>query len=208
MLIRAIRFVAVSKFPDLCFTPIAFSAFIVILPGYPMAVAVIELVSRQLVSGVVRMVYSIIYSFLLGYGITMGSALYMLIDKSATSQPSAQCQHANDTCNPRVADKRWFALMVPAFAFAYCFFVRARPHRWPTMILVSATGYIVNFFLSACSGASAPSQVLQVVPAFVIGFIGNLLTKFTGKMSFDAVLLGVSYPTGYSFFFEIAMCLT
>lgn len=169
-----------------------------------MAVAVVELVSRQLVSGVVRMVYSIIYAFLLGYGIQMGSELYSTIDKSVDNIPEAwvqECSRATNvtTCDARI-NKAFFALLVPLFALAYCIFVRARPFRWPTMIVVSAIGYVVNFALSCW--ARAPSQVLQVVPAFTIGFIGNLLTKVTGKMSFDAVLLGVScfLSLSYTFF--------
>lgn len=70
-----------------CFIPIAFSSFIVVLPGYPMIIAIIELVSRQLVNGVVRMVYAVIYSFLLGYGVSLGSSLYLAIDKNATVLP-------------------------------------------------------------------------------------------------------------------------
>ncbi|KAI9499474.1 hypothetical protein BDB00DRAFT_2533 [Zychaea mexicana] len=184
-----------------CFTPIAFSAFIVILPGYPMAVAVVELVSRQLVSGVVRMVYSIVYSFLLGYGIEMGSELYRLIDPDITNKGNAsECQRATDitTCDIQRIDQRFFILLVPLFALAYCVFVRARPFRWPTMIIVSAIGYVVNYLLQCY--AHAPAQILQTVPAFTLGLLGNLLTKFTGKMSFDAVLLGVFYlvPGGLS----------
>lgn len=155
-----------------------------------MAVAVIELVSRQLVSGVVRMVYSIIYAFLLGYGISMGSEIYSLIDKRP-GDTASRCQTAQSatTCDAQV-DQHFFILIVPLFSLAYCVFVRARPFRWPIMIVIAITGYVVNFVLSCYAGA--PAQVLQVVPAFVLGMLGNLLTKFTGKMSFDAVLLGVS----------------
>ncbi|KAI9317051.1 hypothetical protein BX666DRAFT_1857711, partial [Dichotomocladium elegans] len=182
-----------------CFTPIAFSAFIVILPGYPMALALVELVSRQFVAGVVRMVYSIIYAFLLGYGISMGSSIYIAIDPSTRTTTSV-CQHANTlgTCDVQRIDRRFFILFVPLFALAYCVFVRARPYRWPTMIIVSAIGYVVNYVLTCY--AAAPSQVLQVVPAFTIGLLSNLLTKLTGQLSFDAVLIGTFYlvPGGVS----------
>lgn len=189
---------AITKY-GFCFTPIAFSSFIVILPGYPMALAIVELVSRQLVSGVVRMVYAMVYSFLLGYGIQMGSSIYILIDDS-TSKTTPSCMAATNigTCDQQRIDQKFFILLVPLFAVAYCVFVRARVFRWPVMIVVSAIGYVVNFCLSCY--ALAPSQVLQVVPAFTIGLLSNLLTKFTGKMSFDTVLLGVFYlvPGGLS----------
>jgi uncharacterized membrane protein YjjB (DUF3815 family) len=58
------------------------------------------------------------------------------------------------------------------------------------MIAVAVSGFVINWAL-ACQ-ATSPSQVIQVVPAFAIGLLGNLYTKFTQKMSFDAVLLGVN----------------
>jgi uncharacterized membrane protein YjjP (DUF1212 family) len=174
---------------DFCFTPIAFSAFIVVLPGYGMAIAIQELVSRQLVSGVVRMVYALIYSFLLGYGISMGSELYQTVD-TTPYEASEHCKQASSSPMPMASESQWFNfLTVPLFALGYCMFVRAKAHRWPTMTFVAACGFIVNYSLNRW--AHAPSQVLQVAPAFVLGMLGNLLTKLTGKMSFDAVLLGV-----------------
>jgi uncharacterized membrane protein YjjB (DUF3815 family) len=93
------------------------------------------------------------------------------------------------------SESQWFNfLTVPLFALGYCLYVRAKPHRWPTMTFVAACGFVVNYSLNRW--AHAPSQILQVVPSFVLGMLGNLLTKFTGKMSFDAVLLGVSMETG------------
>ncbi|KAI7891759.1 uncharacterized protein EV154DRAFT_215922 [Mucor mucedo] len=188
-----IGFVArgITKY-DFCFTPIAFSSFIIVLPGYPMAVAIIELVSRQLVSGVVRMVYAIIYSFLLGYGVSMGSQLYLTIDKNSTLEQSDACKLASSATTCVSSESQWFNfLMVPLFAMAFCIFLRARLPRWPIMTLVASFAYVINYAL-AC-WAHAPSQILQVAPAFGLGLVGNLLSKFTGKMSFDAVLLGVFY---------------
>ncbi|KAI8887637.1 DUF1212-domain-containing protein [Backusella circina FSU 941] len=182
---------------EFCFTPIAFSSFIIILPGYPMAVAIIELVSRQLVNGVTRMVYAILYSFLLGYGITLGSELYLTIDKNAVTTTSPQCRLASSATTCVASESQWFNfLLVPMFACAFCIWLKAKLPRWPIMGAVAAVTYVINYCL-ACF-AHAPSQILQVVPAFGLGMMGNLLSKFTGKNSFDTVLLGVFYlvPSG------------
>ncbi|KAI9472003.1 MAG: hypothetical protein EXX96DRAFT_582557 [Benjaminiella poitrasii] len=177
-----------------CFTPVAFASFIIILPGYSMAVALIELVSRQLVCGAVRIVYAIIYSFLLGYGIEMGSEIFGLINPesiSAQGQASACVAAINSTTCVTIIPQAYYFMTVPLFAVAYCIYLRARLPRWPIMIAVASSGFVVNWALSC--RANAPSQVLQVVPAFVVGLLGNLLTKITGKMSLDAVILGVFY---------------
>lgn len=182
---------AVTQY-EFCFTPIAFASFIVILPGYSMAVGIIEIVSRQPVSGVVRMVYAILYAFLLGYGVEMGSELYITFDNDVVQKESSACQRAANASSCNVQESQWFHFMtVPLFALGYCQLLRARPPRWPTMVLVAVSGFIVNWALSC--RADAPTQVIQVVPAFAVGLIGNLLTKITQRMSFDAVLLAVFY---------------
>lgn len=51
----------------------------------------LELQSKSIVAGSVRMVYAIIYSLFLGFGITIGTAIYGLIDpRHATS--ATQCK--------------------------------------------------------------------------------------------------------------------
>ncbi|CEP18754.1 hypothetical protein [Parasitella parasitica] len=177
-----------------CFTPVAFASFIVILPGYSMAVALVELVSRQLVCGVIRLVYAIIYSFLLGYGIEMGSEIFGAIrpeSVSAQGQSEACVAATNSSTCVTIIPQAFYFLTVPLFAVAYCVYLRARIPRWPIMVVVAACGFVTNYVLSCY--ANAPSQILQVVPAFVVGLLGNLLSKFTGKMSLDAVILGIFY---------------
>ncbi|KAI9489150.1 hypothetical protein BDB00DRAFT_771179 [Zychaea mexicana] len=182
---------ASTKF-GFCFIPTAFSSFIVILPGYYMAIAVIELISRQMVSGIVRTGYAIIFSFLLGYGVSMGSALYRAIDPNTPTDTAPDCQLAANANTCIVSESQYYHfLTVPVFSMAYCLLLRARLPRWPTVIFVSVCGFAVNWLLSCI--ASAPSQVIQVVPAFAVGLIGNILTKITSKMSFDAVLVAVFY---------------
>ncbi|KAI9251811.1 hypothetical protein BDA99DRAFT_444256 [Phascolomyces articulosus] len=182
---------ASTKF-DFCFIPTAFSSFIVILPGYSIAIAIIELVSRQMVSGIVRTGYAIIFSFLLGYGISMGSALYRAIDPNTPTDTAPNCELAANanTCIVAVSQYYHF-LTVPLFAVAYCLLVQARTPRWPIITFVSVCGFVVNWLLSCV--ASAPSQVIQVVPSFAVGLIGNILTKLTSQMSFDAVLVAIFY---------------
>ncbi|CAM0134738.1 unnamed protein product [Umbelopsis sp. WA50703] len=167
-----------------CFTAISFGAIVILLPGYTIASGIIELASRNLISGVVRMVYSIVYCFLLGYGISMGSGLWATFDPAASNASDGECSATSVS--------EWFNfLFVFLFAFSYAIYLKARPNRWIPMFFVSCIGYVVNF--SMTKWTSAPQQVAQFVPAFAVGLLGNLMHKFTGKMSFDAVLLGVFF---------------
>lgn len=166
-----------------------------ILPGYVIAIAIIELVSRQLVSGVVRMVYAIIYSFLLGYGISMGSSLYTTVDRHTSTEAAPYCQITANANTCIVAESQYYLfLTVPVFALGYCILLRNRPARWLVVIFVSIVGFCMNWLFSCV--VDAPQQIIQVVPAFVVGLLGNLLTKLTARMSFDAVLVAVSWQSG------------
>lgn len=86
-----------------------------LLPGYMVLCSSLELQSRQLVPGSIRIVYAIIYSLLLGFGITVGASLWGLIDENATSQQTCQ-----DPMNPFIA---W--AFVPGFVVCICILYQA-----------------------------------------------------------------------------------
>lgn len=73
-----------------CFSALAQSSIALILPGYTVLCASLELQSRSIVAGSVRMVYAIIYSLFLGFGITVGTAIYGMIDSNATSETTCR----------------------------------------------------------------------------------------------------------------------
>lgn len=55
-----------------CFSALAQSSIALILPGYSMLCSALELQSGSIVAGSIRLVYAIIYSLFLGFGITLG----------------------------------------------------------------------------------------------------------------------------------------
>ncbi|CAD6887895.1 unnamed protein product [Tilletia controversa] len=66
-----------------CYQSIASSGVILVLPGYIILCGSLELASKNMIAGSVRMVYAIIYSLFLGFGIAIGSDLYFLLDPAA-----------------------------------------------------------------------------------------------------------------------------
>ncbi len=52
-----------------CFTAVMSSSIVLILPGFIVLMGSLELASRNITSGSVRIAYSILYSLLLGFGI-------------------------------------------------------------------------------------------------------------------------------------------
>ncbi|KAJ5301400.1 hypothetical protein PENANT_c023G01789 [Penicillium antarcticum] len=166
-----------------CFAAIAKSSIALILPGYTVLSSSLELQSHQLVAGSIRMVYAIIYSLFLGFGVTVGTTIYGLIDPGATSRL---------TCP---ATGEWTNEYAPRFpfvaAFVLCLLVISQG-RWkqaPMMLFIAEAGYVVTYFVTRRIGSS--SQVANTVGAFTIGVIGNLYSRLWHGHAATSILPGI-----------------
>lgn len=169
-----------------CFAAIAQGSLAIILPGYIILCGSLELQSRNLVAGSVRMFYAIIYSLFLGFGITLGSALYGWIDKNAVSSVS---------CPPQMS--HWFYfLFVPAYSITLGLLNQARFRQLPVMVLVSGGGYVVTYFSGQHFKQS--TEFTACLGAFAIGILGNLYSRMGKGMAVAAMLPGifVQVPSG------------
>ncbi|KAF8195737.1 DUF1212-domain-containing protein [Mycena galopus ATCC 62051] len=69
-----------------CYTAISSAGIIGILPGYLILSSSLELASKNIVCGSVKMVYALIYTLFLGFGLQIGSDFYLLFDTTARSR--------------------------------------------------------------------------------------------------------------------------
>lgn len=148
-----------------CFSALAQSSIALILPGYTVLCASLELQSRSIVAGSVRMVYAIIYSLFLGFGITIGTVIYGVMDKDASSET---------TCDKPMGDY-WFFFFVPLFTLCLIIINQAKWKQAPIMLFISFTGYLVNYFTS--QRFSGNLQVPQALGALTIGIEANLYAR-------------------------------
>jgi len=76
---------ALSSIPSqiFCYSAVSSAGVTLILPGYLILCSSLELASKNMICGSVRMIYAIIYSLFLGFGLTIGSDLYLLLDPHA-----------------------------------------------------------------------------------------------------------------------------
>lgn len=169
-----------------CFSAIAQSAIVLILPGYLVLCAALELQSRAIVPGSIRMVYAIIYSLFLGFGITIGTALYGFIDKNATSTTS--CTNSLDT--------HWNFLFVFFFSICLTIVNQAKWKQMPVMITIAVAGYVVNFFTSV-KFPNSP-QISNTLGAFSVGVLANLYSRLRHGVAAAALLpaIFVQVPSG------------
>ncbi|PLB44848.1 DUF1212-domain-containing protein [Aspergillus steynii IBT 23096] len=166
-----------------CFSAIAQSSIALILPGYTVLCSSLELQSHQIVAGSIRMVYAIIYSLFLGFGITVGTTIYGLIDRAATSDTT--CPTAGAFPDPYL---QRFPFVV---AFSLCLMI-VNQGKWkqsPVMVIIALAGYVTNYFVTKRLGTT--SQVANTVGAFTIGVIGNLYSRLWHGHAAAAILPGI-----------------
>jgi uncharacterized membrane protein YjjP (DUF1212 family) len=149
-----------------CFSAMAQSSIALILPGFMVLCASLELQSKHIVAGSVRMVYAIIYSLFLGFGITIGTVLYGMMDKNATSRTS--CHDPMST--------NYYYLFVPAFALCLMVVNQAKYKQMPSMTIIAFIGWVINFHSSTYFKSNA--QVSNTLGALGIGIAANIHARF------------------------------
>ncbi|KAL1297279.1 hypothetical protein AAFC00_004834 [Neodothiora populina] len=153
-----------------CFSALAQSSIALILPGYTVLCASLELQSRSLVAGSVRMVYAIIYTLFLGFGITIGTAIYGIFDKNASSET---------TCKNPIGH-HYFFIAVPIFSMCLIVINQAKWRQAPIMLIIAFGGYIVNFYSSLRFAGN--TQVSNTLGALAIGVMANVYSRMGSRM--------------------------
>lgn len=166
-----------------CFSALAQSSIALILPGFMVLCSSLELQSHQMIAGSIRMVYAIIYSLFLGYGITVGTTIYGLIDANASSQRT--CPGLD------IYGSQWAQHFPFVAIFAVCLAIvnQGKWKQMPVMVCIAVSGYITNYFSTKKLGSS--SEVANTVGAFTIGVLGNLYSRLWRGHAATAILPGI-----------------
>lgn len=168
-----------------CYAALVQSPLALILPGYIILCGSLELQSRNIVAGSVRMFYAFIYSLMLSFGITLGAALYGWIDKDATSVT---------TCSSNISP--WFRfLFIPMFTIGIALTNQASWSQLPMMCVISGSGYVVTYFSSL--HFREVTELNATLGCFIIGLVSNIYSRmlksfnkyFTARGTFMTVSL-------------------
>ncbi|KAJ5291164.1 hypothetical protein N7478_000415 [Penicillium angulare] len=165
-----------------CFSAVAESSIAMLLPGFSVLSSSLELQSHQMNAGSIRMVYTIIYSLFLGYGVTVGTTIYGLMDPNATDQES--CSATSDWGNEYIQHFPFVAL--------FCLFAallnQSKPKQLPVTVLLGVCGYVTNYFSTKRLGSN---QVANTVGAFTIGLLANLYSRIWHGHAAAAIIPGI-----------------
>ncbi|KAI1294085.1 hypothetical protein EDD11_008223 [Mortierella claussenii] len=173
-----IAFVTKALRDYVCFTGVVLSAIVMLLPGLSLTTAIMELSSRYMISGSVRMFYSLIYCLFLGFGVSIGSNLWDVFREPAPGDMKM------GYCHPATEPWRW--IFFPLMGISLSIQLYASPRQWPVMIVCSSVGYAV----SELGGLYWPHSlhIAAAVSAFIVGLLGNIYERVTHELAFVPIL--------------------
>ncbi|KAI8825000.1 uncharacterized protein EV422DRAFT_240947 [Fimicolochytrium jonesii] len=163
-------------------TVVTLSALAILLPGLSLTISIIEISTRNMVSGCVRLFHALFTAMLLGFGMSVGP---LLIDsENKDMNRSATCTN--------FPSQYWFFLFYPMMAVAICIFFQARPKQWPIMIFVSVLGFVTYFFLNKVdSMKNNGGQIPMVLSALAIGLASNIYARISHDLAVAPILSGI-----------------
>lgn len=167
--------------PFFCFPAIVQGSLSLILPGYVILCGALELQSKNLVAGSVRMFYAIIYSLFLSFGIALGATIFGWFDHNATN--------LTDQKKCEGLDAKWKILFVPLASLFLATVNQASYRQLPVMIIISSAGYTVLYFIQ--QKVNSTSAFSSAIGAFTIGILGNLYSRIGHGLAFAAMLPGI-----------------
>ncbi|KAG0301956.1 hypothetical protein BGZ98_007925, partial [Dissophora globulifera] len=167
-----IAFVAKALRDYVCFTGVVLSGIMILLPGLQLTTAIMELSSRYMISGSVRMFYSLIYCLFLGYGLSIGSNLYDVFREPAPGDLRMGNCHASP--------EPWRWALLPLLGISLGVVLGATPRQWPALVIISSVGFAV----SEMAGLYWPHalHIAAAVSAFVVGLLGNVYERITHEL--------------------------
>ena len=208
-----------------CYSAIAQASIALILPGFIILCGALELMSRNFVSGSVHIVYAIIYALFLGFGITIGSALFGVMYRDAVTDVTCAAPSYYHFWTNHVYVSHF--PFVPLFTLCLIAInngniINKNEGRWlneyrtwwnpgtwlskgkltdwkPTLVTVSIAfgGYQVNYW-SSNEFAKSNIQIANALGALAIGSMANVYSRWGRGLAAAALLpaIFVQVPSG------------
>ncbi|CAE6542804.1 unnamed protein product [Rhizoctonia solani] len=191
---------AASK--HVCYAAVASGSVVLILPGYIVLCGSLELASRSIISGSVRLCYSIIYSIFLGFGLSIGAELFHAVSNQRVwGADDYTCSRVHDPNGPwwqRTAGPYWAFLCVPGFSL-FLSLRNQSPIRRKELyvaILISCAGWVTNHFSSIAFPNR--SDITSALGSLAVGLAGNMYGRFFNGTAFVVMITGILFqlPSG------------
>ncbi|EST08120.1 protein of unknown function DUF3815 [Kalmanozyma brasiliensis GHG001] len=193
---------AVQSSGYFCYSAVVSGSIVLILPGFIVLSGSLELQSKNLIAGSVRLVYAIIYSLFLGFGISIGVSFWQLFSSNTSTQGFNNCVRNSDVWWQRDVPEIWAILTAPAFTICLSLRNQAKITRkeFPVMVLIACGGWACNHFSAKTTALSRRQDVTAALGSLAVGVMANLYGRFFDGRSFVVSVPGILYqlPSGLS----------
>ncbi|KAI8805127.1 hypothetical protein BJ742DRAFT_821919 [Cladochytrium replicatum] len=160
---------------------ITLSSLVMLLPGLSLTTALIEISTRNLVSGTVRLVESLFKIVILGFGLAVGSTLVQWYKEPLKDKCEGESIY-------------WNILMFPLLSIGNSVYFKSDVRlQFPINFLVAGLGYVTFTVLSRLvfTDASQGVEVVTTITAFVIGLTSNFYAWWTLQPAISPILSGM-----------------
>ncbi|KIY62579.1 DUF1212-domain-containing protein [Cylindrobasidium torrendii FP15055 ss-10] len=186
----------------LCYPAIASGSVVLILPGFIVLSGSLEIMSRNIVSGSVRMVYAVIYALFLGFGLAIGAKTYAkIVGSSIVGITDYTCTESHDPLGGwwQVTPTAWWAFFtVPGFSIFLSLrnFIPVKRTELILLVAISSIGWVTNHFTATQFQNQA--DIAAGVGAFAVGLVANLYARFFAGNAFVIMITGILFqvPSG------------
>lgn len=170
------------KWPDdTCFGAMAIAGVLDLLQGFRVVYAVIEIMSKQTVSGGADLMEGILFTGLISSSLRFGQyTAASVFSDTADNIGFAACEHG--------IDQRWFILIVPIAAVSWSGLFNPRYHDLPMMAFHGSLAYLVNFGLAQFNAAD---NLNNFVSSFAVSFSAGIFSRFTGHQAVGNTVAGM-----------------
>ncbi|KAI0643470.1 DUF1212-domain-containing protein [Trametes meyenii] len=193
---------ALSSAQYFCYSAIASCSIVLILPGFIVLCGSLELSSRNIVSGAVRVCFSCIYSLFLGFGLAIGATAYSkLTHQSLAGSDDLTCGMSHDPNGPwwqRTPSLWWAFLTVPLYSLFLSLrnYAPWRHRELYLLVAISCIGWVTNHFTGV--RFRNQSDISAAAGALAVGFVSNLYGRFCNGNAFVIMITGILFqlPSG------------
>ncbi|SNX86927.1 related to PRM10 - Pheromone-regulated protein, proposed to be involved in mating [Melanopsichium pennsylvanicum] len=194
---------AVQSTGYFCYAAVVSGSIVLILPGFIVLSGSLELQSKNLIAGSVRLVYAIIYSLFLGFGISIGVSFWQLFSGNIDTSGFNDCsnRHTAQWWRSDVSEV-WAVLTAPAYSICLSLRNQAKITRkeFPVMVLIACGGWACNHFAAKAAALSRRQDVTAALGSLAVGIMANIYGRIFDGRSFVVSVPGILYqlPSGLS----------
>ncbi|KAI9313987.1 hypothetical protein BX666DRAFT_568940 [Dichotomocladium elegans] len=170
-----------------CFSTVALSSILILLPGYAMTIAVMELSARRVTSGTIRLIYAVFIAFILAYGFQIGSRVYTSV---AAIFGIADASDDVDALCGKAPISPWFyiplmPLLSLSIGMSYGSSIR--------QALPQFGGAIIAFCLCYFLAKIVPDMsIVSSTAAFAVGLYAHFVLKLSKEPPLISMAVGIT----------------